>query len=69
MSRQKSGRGTKPARGKAAAPARGAGRVMVAKPKSDVWVALLGVSLGAIILGALLLVLVLNKYEFAPKVS
>jgi hypothetical protein len=42
---------------------------MVPKAKSDVWVALLGVSLGAIILGALLLVLVLNRYEFATKVS
>lgn len=42
---------------------------MVPKAKSDVWVALLGVSLGAIMIGALLLVLVLNRYEFQTTVS
>jgi hypothetical protein len=42
---------------------------MVPKPKSDVWVALLGVSLGAMVLGMLLLLLVLNSYEFQTTVS
>ena len=38
--------------------------VYVATPKSDVYVALLGVSLGAMILATLLLTLLLNSYEF-----
>lgn len=42
---------------------------MVPKAKSDVYVALLGVSLGAILLGVILLVLVLNSYEFQTKVA
>lgn len=73
MSRLKSARAAKPAK-----PARGArpapaaargGRVLVQTPKSDVFVALLGVSLGAILLGCILLVLLLNRYEFQTKVS
>lgn len=46
--------------------ARAAGRpgVYVATPKSDIYVALLGVSLGAMILATLLLTLLLNAYEF-----
>lgn len=76
MSRLKSARAAKPA--KPAKPARGArpaaaaargGRVLVQTPKSDVFVALLGVSLGAILLGCLLLALHLNRYEFQTKVS
>ena len=45
---------------------RPAGRpgVYVATPKSDVYVALLGVSLGAMLLATLLLTLLLNNYEF-----
>ncbi len=73
MSRLKSARAAKPAkpaRGArpAAAAARG-GRVLVQTPKSDVFVALLGVSLGAILLGCILLALHLNRYEFQTKVS
>ncbi len=52
-----------------AAPARGArpaGRqVLVATPKSDIYVTLLGVALGAMILATLLLTLLLNRYEFS----
>jgi hypothetical protein len=43
--------------------------VYVQAPQSDIYVALLGVALGAMILGCLLLVLVLNRYEFKTKVS
>ena len=45
---------------------RPAGRpgVYVATPKSDIYVALLGVSLGAMVLATLLLTLLLNSYEF-----
>jgi len=41
----------------------------VQAPKSDIFVALLGVALGAMILGCLLLVLILQRYEFKTKVS
>jgi len=36
----------------------------VAKPQSDVYVALLGVSLGAMILAILLLVMLWSRYDF-----
>ncbi len=36
----------------------------VATPKSDIYVALLGVALGSMILATLLLVLLLGRYEF-----
>ncbi len=41
--------------------------VYVATPKSDIYVALLGVSLGAIVLATLLLTVLLNGYEFQLK--
>lgn len=66
MSRLRSARGA--SRPAAAAPAaRPAGRrpgVFVQAPRSDIYVALLGIALGAILLGCILLVLVLNGYEF-----
>ena len=43
--------------------------MFVQSAKSDVYVALLGVALGAMVLGCLLLVLVLQRYEFKTKVS
>jgi len=43
--------------------------VFVQSPKSDIYVALLGVSLGAMFLGCLLLLLVMNRYGFSTKVS
>ncbi len=48
---------------------RPAGRpgVYVATPKSDIYVALLGVSLGAMVIATLLLTLILNGYEFQLK--
>lgn len=71
MSRRKSdpaasasSRSRTPARG--AAPGRG---VYVNQPQSDVFVALLGISLFAILAGCLLLILHLNAYDFATKVS
>ena len=60
-----------------AAPAKAAGKkttrpagrpgVYVATPKSDIYVALLGVSLGAMVIATLLLTLILNGYEFQLK--
>jgi hypothetical protein len=43
--------------------------VFVQTPKSDIYVALLGIALGAMLLGCLLLLLILNRYEFKIKVS
>ncbi len=67
MSRPRSpARGANPGGAAARPAARG---VYVQAPKSDVYVAMLGVALGAMILGCLLLVLVLQRYEFKTKVS
>ena len=43
--------------------------VFVQTPKPDVYVAMLGVALGAMVLGCLLLVLILNRYEFKTKAA
>lgn len=66
MSRQRSAA----ARG-ASGGARAAGRpgVFVQSPRSDVYVAMLGVALGAMILGCLLLILILQRYEFTTKAT
>lgn len=81
MSLQKSGRGTskpaKPAKsGKPAkkgggrnAPAGGARQVYVQTAKNDVFTYLLAVSLGAIFIGVIFLVLILNQYEWKTKVT
>ncbi len=62
MSRLRSTRGK-------AAPARAAARpgVYVASPKSDIYVTLLSVSLGAMVFACLLLTLLLNEYGFKLK--
>ncbi len=74
MSRLKSTAGAKAA--KAAKPARGAARggaanaprgVYVQKPKSDIYVAMLGIALGAILLGCLLLLWVWYGYGWQTK--
>ena len=56
----KAGKAGKPAR---SAPAGGRG-VYVQSAKSDIFVVLLAVSLGAILLGCLFLGLVMNRYDF-----
>jgi hypothetical protein len=50
---------------------RPAGRpgVFVQAPRSDVYVALLGVALGAMVLGCLLLAIVLKRYDFTIKAA
>ena len=48
---------------------RGRPGVFVQAPRSDIYVALLGVALAAMIIGCLLLVLILNRYGFSTKVS
>ena len=46
-------------------------RVAVAKPKSDVYVALLAISLGALIVACILLALEMNNYQWkvTPKAA
>jgi hypothetical protein len=52
---------------RAAAPRRPG--VFVQAPKSDIYVALLGISLGAILLATLLMTLLFSQYSFSTKVS
>lgn len=53
---------------RSSAPARQRG-VLVQAPKSDIYVALLGISLAAILIGCLLMILLLGRYEFKVKVA
>ncbi len=53
--------------GRAAAQRRPGG-VLVQAPKSDIFVALLGISLGAILLATLLMTLLFSQYGFSTKV-
>lgn len=68
MSQGRSGRGAKSSGRSTASrsmPAQRGGRgVYVQQPKSDVFVVLLGVALGAMLLGCLFLALKLNQYGF-----
>jgi hypothetical protein len=41
----------------------------VQTPKSDIFVAMLSIALGAIVLGCLLLILLLNRYNFQLKAA
>ena len=66
MSRLRSSRGSSPA-ARTARPAAAASRrpgVLVQAPKSDIFVAMLGVALGAILLACLLMLLILWRYDF-----
>lgn len=64
MSRPRSG-------GRTAAASRGPAQrgVYVQAPKSDIFVALLGIALAAMFIGCLLMFLVLNRYGFSRKVT
>ena len=66
MSRLRSSRGSSPA-ARTARPAAAASRrpgVFVQAPKSDIFVAMLGVALGAILLACLLMLMILWRYDF-----
>jgi hypothetical protein len=41
----------------------------VQSPKSDIYVVLLGVSLGAIVISVILMIVLFGRYEFKTKVS
>ena len=43
--------------------------VFVQTPKSDVFVTMLGIALGAIVLGCFLLILLLKRYDFQTKAA
>jgi hypothetical protein len=68
LSRPRSGRAASAGTG-GDRPAGGRPGVFVQTPKSDIYVALLGIALGAMLIGCILLVLILNRYEFKTKVS
>jgi hypothetical protein len=42
---------------------------VVQSPKSDIYVVMLGIALGAILLGCILMALVFSRYNFSTKVS
>ena len=70
MSRLASSRGSSASsasRGAAAAQRRPG--VFVQAPKSDIYVALLGISLAAIVIATLLMVVLFSQYGFSTKVS
>ena len=52
-------------------PQAGSRRVAIAKPKNDIYVALLGIAVGALIIACILLMMEMSKYEWNvnPKVS
>jgi len=67
LSRLRSSRGSSPAARTARPAGAAAGRrpgVFVQAPKSDIFVAMLGVALGAILLACLLMLLILWRYDF-----
>lgn len=67
MSRLASSRGSSAAASRGAAAQRRPG-VFVQAPKSDIYVALLGISLAAILLATLLMVMLFSQYGFSTKV-
>jgi len=69
LSRLPSSRGSSTATaGRSAAAPRRPG-VFVQAPKSDIYVAMLGVSLAAILLATLLMVMLFSRYSFSTKVT
>jgi hypothetical protein len=73
LSRLRSSRGsstaTPTAGSRSAAGAQRRPGVFVQAPKSDIYVAMLGVALGAIVLATLLMTLLFSRYSFSTKVS
>lgn len=69
MSRLRSGRGTNASGASRSAAAPRARGVLVQAPKSDIYVALLGIALASIIIACLLLALVMMRYDWAISVS
>ena len=66
MSRLPSSRGSNPS---GSTPVRRPGGVLVQSPRSDIYVVLLSVALGAIVISVLILVRIFASYGFSTKVS
>jgi hypothetical protein len=60
-SRSVGGRGTSSGRAAGGRPG-----VFVQTPRSDIFVVMLGIALGAMVLGCLLLLLIVNQYGMSP---
>jgi hypothetical protein len=70
LSRLPSSRGSSAAAASSrSAPASRRPGVLVQSPKSDIYVALLGIALGAILLSCLLMAMLFGRYGFSTKVS
>ena len=72
MSRLPSSRGSSAGAAASARSAPAAARrpgVLVQSPKSDIYVVLLGVSLGAIVISCILMIVLFNKYGFSTKAA
>lgn len=70
MSRLNPSRGSSaPAAASRSAPAARRPGVLVQSPKSDIYVVLLGVALGAIVLSCILMIILWSRYEFKTKVA
>ena len=71
MSRLNPSRGSSPAPSSARSAPAAARRpgVLVQSPKSDIYVALLGVALGAIVISVILMIVLWSRYDFKTKVS
>lgn len=63
------GKGATSSASRASTPAARQRGVLVQAPKSDIYVALLGISLAAILIGCLLMILLLGSYEWKIKVA
>lgn len=68
MSRLRSSRGSNAGSSRAAAAPRQRG-VLVQSPKSDIYVALLGISLASILIGCILMTILLMQYDWSVSVS
>jgi hypothetical protein len=74
LSRLRSSRGSSPSTStssgqRSVVAARRPGGVLVQAPKSDIYVVMLAIALGALAIGCLLMVLILNSYGFSTKVT
>jgi hypothetical protein len=69
LSRLPSSRSSSAASGRSAPAAGRRPGVLVQSPKSDIYVAMLGISLGAIIIACILMTMIFSKYNFSTKVS
>jgi hypothetical protein len=71
LSRLASSRGSSApaASSRSAAPAARRPGVLVQSPKSDIYVVLLGISVGAIVISCILMLILFSRYEFKTKAA